>query len=232
MLDRAIAATEERLAGSHGAPVMSQQAASSASRPNSRPARCRQTSVRSSHADGTAAQYRRLRAPQGDGQTLVDPPWPTLADVVARNRQHLAELEYDVQGRSLADLAASARRVAGRAGRRVHAPISRRARRGIVEAASPTGRSSSPATSRSCFTPACGTRTSCWATWPRKSAASAIHLLIDSDLCRSASIRVPTGTVDRPRVEAVPFDQPAAEVPYEERTIRDEATLRAVLPTA
>jgi hypothetical protein len=50
-------------------------------------------------------------------------------------------------------------------------------------------------------------------------------LLIDSDLCRSASIHVPTGTVEQPRVEAVPYDQPAAEVPYEERTIRDAHTL-------
>ena len=39
-----------------------------------------------------------------------------------------------------------------------------------------------------------------------------IHLLIDSDLCRVASIRVPTGTPDEPRVESVPLDQPAAEV--------------------
>jgi hypothetical protein len=52
-----------------------------------------------------------------------------------------------------------------------------------------------------------------------------IHLLIDSDLCRSASIRVPTGTVDQPRVEAVPYDQPAPEVPYEERMIRDAQAL-------
>jgi hypothetical protein len=52
-----------------------------------------------------------------------------------------------------------------------------------------------------------------------------IHLLIDSDLCRSASIRVPTGPRERPRVEAVTYDEPAAEVPYEERPIRDEAAL-------
>ena len=52
----------------------------------------------------------------------------------------------------------------------------------------------------------------------------ALHLLIDSDLCRSSSIRVPSGTVESPRVEAVPYDHPAAEVPYEERTIRDMAT--------
>ncbi len=52
-----------------------------------------------------------------------------------------------------------------------------------------------------------------------------IHLLIDSDLCRSASVRVPTGTLERPRVEAVPYDAPGREVPYEERPIRDNTVL-------
>jgi hypothetical protein len=52
----------------------------------------------------------------------------------------------------------------------------------------------------------------------------ALHLLIDSDLCRSASIRVPTGTADQPGIEAVAYDDPGMEVPYEERAIRDMAT--------
>jgi hypothetical protein len=54
--------------------------------------------------------YRRFRAPAEDGQTLVAPARTDLADVIARNRQHLASIEYDIQGRSLGELAASARR--------------------------------------------------------------------------------------------------------------------------
>jgi hypothetical protein len=50
-----------------------------------------------------------------------------------------------------------------------------------------------------------------------------VHLLIDSDTCRTASIRVPTGSVEEPRVAAVAYDEPAAEMPHEERTIRDAA---------
>src|SRR4051794_37505847 len=57
-----------------------------------------------------AREYRALRAPAGDGQTLVDPPWPALPDAVARNREHLSYVQYDVQGRSLAELSTSARR--------------------------------------------------------------------------------------------------------------------------
>ena len=58
-----------------------------------------------------------------------------------------------------------------------------------------------------------------------------IHLLIDSDLCRGASIRVPTGGIDRPRVEAVPYDKPAPEMPYEERRILDKATFSTIWGT-
>src|SRR5262245_33226243 len=59
----------------------------------------------------SAREYRALRAPSGDGQTLVDPPWQALPDAVARNRERLSNVQYDVQGRSLADLSAAARRV-------------------------------------------------------------------------------------------------------------------------
>jgi hypothetical protein len=54
-----------------------------------------------------------------------------------------------------------------------------------------------------------------------------IHLLIDSDMCRSASIRVPTGSVEQPRIDVVAYDEPAAEVPYEERAILDHETFRS-----
>ena len=58
----------------------------------------------------SAREYRTLRAPSGDGQTLVDPSWDALPEAVARNREQLSYVQYDVQGRSLADLSAAARR--------------------------------------------------------------------------------------------------------------------------
>src|SRR6476660_2849157 len=56
-----------------------------------------------------AKEYRAWRAPAGDGQTLVDPAWYMLPATVARNREHLSYVQYDVQGRSLADLSRAAR---------------------------------------------------------------------------------------------------------------------------
>ena len=55
----------------------------------------------------------------------------------------------------------------------------------------------------------------------RGNGAVAINLLVDSDTMKASSLRVPTGTVARPMVEAVLFDQPATAMPFEERRIID-----------
>ena len=49
----------------------------------------------------------------------------------------------------------------------------------------------------------------------------AVSLIIDSDLCRSNSAQVPTGSMERPRVEQVPFDEAMPQLPFEEREICD-----------
>src|SRR5262249_21236319 len=51
--------------------------------------------------------------------------------------------------------------------------------------------------------------------------ATSINLLIDSDTLKEASLRVPSGSVDAPVSVKVPFDEPSAEIPYEERKIVD-----------
>ena len=53
----------------------------------------------------------------------------------------------------------------------------------------------------------------------REHRAHAVHLLIDNDVVTDASIRVPTGDISRPRVEAISFDRSIGEMPYEARTI-------------
>src|SRR5262245_28233848 len=170
-----------------------------------------------------AAKYRRLRAPQEDGQALVEPPRELLPRVVAANRQHLTALEADIQGRSLRDLAASARRhlvekaicytkqyrdvaFADAAVRQPNLPM-------ILSGHQPQ-----------LFHPGVWYKNFVLGQLAREVGGIGIHLLIDSDLCRTASIRVPAGSVDEPRIESVEFDGPAAEIPYEERFVEDEAT--------
>jgi hypothetical protein len=177
-----------------------------------------------------ASGTRRLRAPQGDGQKLIEPPLVTLPQVVAANREHLGRIEYDVQGRSLAELSASARRslvekavaytaqyrsVPGRVLRAASRPDSLRESSFILAGHQPQ-----------LFHPGVWYKNFVLGSLASQLDAMPVHLLIDSDLCRSASIRVPTGSARQPRLEVAPYDEPAAEIPYEERAIRDPQTLR------
>jgi hypothetical protein len=169
------------------------------------------------------AQYRRYRAPQEDGQALVDPPRASLAGVVARNRRHGSTLEYDLQGRSLTDLAATARR--GLVERAV-AYTTQYRDLGSQSAALARGATAPFVLSGhqpQLYHPGVWYKNFVLGQLAREVNGVGIHLLIDSDSCRTASIRVPTGTVEQPRVEAVPIDHPAAEMPYEERSVGDES---------
>jgi hypothetical protein len=172
----------------------------------------------------SAREYRALRAPSGDGQTLVVPPWEVLPDAVARNREQLAYVQYDVQGRSLADLRGAARRTLldralGYTTRYREVP-----QRWRMIASLESVPFLLSGHQPELFHPGVWYKNFVLGSLAKKLDGVGIHLLIDSDTCRSASIRVPTGSVSEPRVEAVPYDEPMAEVPHEERMIRDEAT--------
>src|SRR5262245_28551858 len=170
-----------------------------------------------------AKEYRALRAPAGDGQTVVDPPWDMLPGTVARNREQLGCVQYDVQGRSLADLSQSARQA-----------LVARAVAYTSQYREVPGRWKNLASLEGApfilsghqpelFHPGVWYKNFLLGSLAKRVDGVGIHLLIDSDTCRSASIRVPTGSVEEPRVEAAAYDEPAVEVPHEERTIRDGA---------
>jgi hypothetical protein len=171
-----------------------------------------------------AIESRSLRAPQGDSQTLTAPAWPALPQVVAGNRQQLASVHDDVQGRSLAELSAAARR------NLVQFAVAYTSQyRGVPDRWQDCERLAGVPFILSghqpeLFHPGVWYKNFVLDGLARQTAGIGIHLLIDSDLCRGASIRVPAGSVDRPRVAAVSYDKPAVEVPYEERSILDSAT--------
>jgi hypothetical protein len=202
-----------------------------------------------------AQGIRSLRAPQADGQKVIEPPLATLPQVVAANREQLAHIDYDVQGRSLAELSSSARR---RLVERAIAytlqyrDVPERLRRfdalaNLAEGARGRGLGTESNTriripqplapspppfilaghQPQLFHPGVWYKNFVLGSLSRQLAAVPVHLLIDSDLCRSASIRVPTGTTTRPSVEVVRYDEPAEEMPYEERSILDQETLRS-----
>jgi hypothetical protein len=181
-----------------------------------------------------ASRTRSLRAPQGDGQTLIEPPLDALPQIITANRQRLAHVECDIQGRSLIDLSSSARRALVEkavAYTRQYRDVPERLVRVAQTSPQPPGPSPQAfllaGHQPQLFHPGVWYKNFVLGSLAEQLGAIPVHLLIDSDLCRSASIRVPTGSVEQPRVDVVPYDEPSAEVPYEERTIRDAETLRS-----
>ncbi|TWT36815.1 hypothetical protein KOR34_17600 [Posidoniimonas corsicana] len=165
-----------------------------------------------SRADRSA--YRQFRAPRGDGQSLVDPGWSDLPELVESNRRQSAALPYDFGGQSLAELRQAARFTL------LHAAGA------LTESAADlplvmTGHQPE------LYHPGVWFKNFLLDRLSREVGGRAVNLIIDSDLCRAPSVNAPTGDANGPRVEAVPFDAAAAPLPYEERGVADPALLRS-----
>jgi len=171
--------------------------------------------------------FRRYRAPQGDGQALIDPAWAALPAVIQRNRRLVDNADCDLHGQSIASLAV-------------------RARRNLLEQAiaytrgyrdvsvTPPELRENPALpivlsghQPQLYHPGVWYKNFVLGSLAKRVQGVGIHLVIDSDLCRGVSLRMPAGSLGQPRLENVAFDEPSAEVPFEERIIRDAATFRS-----
>ncbi len=164
-------------------------------------------------------RYLRYRAPAEDGQVLCVPPWKSVEPLVANNRAEHANRSIEIAGRSLSELATEARREL--------LTKAERYTRGYAD----VGGSSS--VDRPMILTGHQPELVHPGVWLKNFAAArlaaqiggvSINLLVDSDLCRTTSIRIPTGDSQDPRVESIAYDQTIAEQPYEERPIVDRAT--------
>lgn len=162
-------------------------------------------------------EYRRLQAPRHHGQALIEPALTAVSGILESNRQRLASYEVDLQGRSLTQLAESAReelllkaRHYTSQYRHVDSIESMATRQIVLAGHQPE-----------LFHPGVWFKNFVLGKLSETHGAVAVNLLIDSDTCREASIRVPSGTLRDPTVNAVPFDHPSSQIPYEERKIHD-----------
>ncbi len=160
----------------------------------------------------------RFRAPQGDGEVFCVPAAEELPALVTGNRQPHELAQVDWFGRSLAEIAESARQAfmaEAFAYTRQYADVSH-----TPNADKPlilTGHQPE------LFHPGVWLKNFEAARLAATCGGTAISLIIDSDLCRAPSIRVPTGTVTDLQTVMLPFDQAAAETPFEERLIADRS---------
>jgi len=161
-------------------------------------------------------QHRRLRAPRNHGQRLIDPPLSAAATLVAENQAN-SQLDTDVLGQSLREIAQTARHDLLHAARRYTA-----AYRDV--SAVPIGEDAPllmAGHQLSLFHPGVWFKNFVLDHLAKKLKATAVNLLIDNDVSQQAAIRVPTGTVLVPRAVTVSYDKPQPGVPFEESRLID-----------
>ena len=156
------------------------------------------------------------RAPVGDGEKLCEPPGGLLTKTVADNRQARASHDVELHGRSLTELAESARAEA------LEEALAYTRSYGVeVPDCDVQGPLILSGHQPQWFHPGVWLKNFAAARIAQQCGGTAIHLIIDSDLCRSPTVRVPAGTVSSPRVEYIALDRISEEVPYEQRQIVD-----------
>jgi len=174
-------------------------------------------------ANAVSTRYVRYPTPSEDGEKLCVPPWNQLENLLSANVLQRAKSTIEISGQPLPNLAREARKailVLARDYTRSYADTEIAA-----EAAGPLIVSGHQP---NLTHPGVWLKSFATARLAQSNGGIAINLLIDSDVCTAASIRVPTGTVASPRVETIPLDQPTDAMPYEERPIVDAATWRGV----
>ncbi|MGW8258279.1 MAG: hypothetical protein ACWGMZ_12395, partial [Thermoguttaceae bacterium] len=161
----------------------------------------------------------RLRAPQENGAILVAPPWRQLRELISENLALRGLSDYDFQGRSLSTLINQARGellVAARRWTSAYRDISFLSE-DSAELIFLAGHQPQM------FHPGVFCKNFALDRLAKSKRATAINLIIDSDVITSASLRVPGGSITKPRVSEVAFDRVEPKIPFEERVIEDRS---------
>lgn len=156
-----------------------------------------------------------LRAPAFDGGSLIVPPLDAAGEMISAGCRVHCQSGYDVQGRSLADLAEAGRRELIAAAHRYtssfcHVAPLAASRRVLLAGHQPQ-----------LFHPGVWFKNFALARLAREHSAVAVNLVIDSDTIKEATLKVPSGSVLDPVRLSLPFDDATGEIPYEHRPVQN-----------
>jgi hypothetical protein len=182
------------------------------------------TSLEAEPSKGDCARPQQFQTPREDGGKLVAPTLSATPELIASHRARLVACNYDMQGRSLADLAADARRQLldeALAYTRSYRDVS------IADQANDLPSLVLAGHQPELFHPGVWLKNFMLDSVGHTNRAVAINLIVDSDTIKSSSLRVPTGVAQRPLVESVMFDRPTTVLPFEERRVVDRALLES-----
>ena len=161
----------------------------------------------------------RLRAPSTDGALLAEPPLSGANARLAANTQRLDAWDHDFQGRRAGRLRALARREILESSRAYLAQYD------LDVPALPHSTAPLVVTGHQpeLFHPGVWIKNFATAAIAREGNGVGLNLIVDNDILKSNSIRVPATDDGGLRVHRVEFDGRAAEVPIEELRVDDEA---------
>lgn len=166
--------------------------------------------------------YRRLRAPQADGEVMIDPEWEACLRHPYLNSELCNGLEFSLLGRSYQDLRSSMRNDAVRLATEYTAeylsadyvakklPVDVSGTKIVMSGHQPR-----------LFHPGVWAKNFAVARIAEHVDGLAIHVIIDNDTMRQHALRLPTGTKSNPRQVSEPFDSYSDPLPFEVREVMD-----------
>jgi hypothetical protein len=163
-------------------------------------------------------EAHRLRAPRADGALLAEPPLAMAGPVLDANAGRLTSWGHDFQGRTVDRLRAMARQQVHARARAYHErldlgpfPESKPGAPWIVTGHQPE-----------MFHPGVWIKNFAIAGLARQHAGTALNLIVDNDIPKWASIRVPEANAGALRTRMIDFDDWAGEVPFEDWNVSNE----------
>ena len=165
----------------------------------------------------------RLRAPAENGALLADPALEEAGLVLEANASRLRHWDHDFQGRRAGRLRMMARTQVLALARAYHE------RHGLDLPPTPASVDRMVVTGHQpeLFHPGVWVKNFAVAGLARQSRSVGLNLIVDNDIPKGPSIRVPFRDGDRLRVAPVAFDVWSGESPYEDQPVRDEAMFAA-----
>ena len=159
-----------------------------------------------------------LRAPATNGAILADPALAESGLALDANIDRLRQWDHDFQGRRAGRLRAMARTEVLALARQYHE------RHGLDLPEAPTKLDRIVVTGHQpeLFHPGVWVKNFAVAGLARQSGAVGLNLIVDNDIPKGPSIRVPFRDGDRLRTAPVAFDIWAGESPYEDQIVQDE----------
>ncbi len=169
-----------------------------------------------------ASVYKSFRVPRGHGEALIDPPLDQAGSLLESNLSLSKKYDCDLHGRSLRQLIQDARHQflneAQRyttAYRDVDRPV-HQDRPIILAGHQPQ-----------LFHAGVWFKNFALSSIADRLQANAVNFLVDNDILRNPSIRVPAGSQSDRHIATISFDRVVEAIPYEERAIADEACFRS-----